>query len=93
MSENEVIIAHNCKDLKLDNLFIIIQCYFIQFFLIFLFFSVLKAAVIVIFLMIRVSSACCFTGQFIMIGNLVASHLKVAVHGLSTSTVCGARYV
>ena len=55
--------------------------------------SVLKAAVIVILLIIRVSYACCFTGQFIMIGNSVASHLRAAVHGLSTSTVCGARAI
>ncbi|CAB3989263.1 ZINC INDUCED FACILITATOR-LIKE 1-like [Paramuricea clavata] len=54
---------------------------------------ILKAVVIVVVLIIRVFQGCCFTGQFIMIGNSVTSELRATAHGFSTSAVCAARTV
>jgi hypothetical protein len=53
----------------------------------------LTAAVIALVLVSRICAGCCFTGQFIMIGNCVPSHLRATVHGLSMSASCAARLV
>ncbi|CAB4045481.1 Hypothetical predicted protein, partial [Paramuricea clavata] len=50
----------------------------------------LTATVIVLVLVSRICAGCCFTGQFIMIGNCVPSHLRATVHGLSMSASCAA---
>ncbi len=43
--------------------------------------------------MIRMAEGCCFTGQFIMIGNAVTSDLRATAHGFSMTTACFARLV
>ena len=54
---------------------------------------ILKATVIAVVLIVRVATGCCFTGQFIMIGNSVSSRLRATAHGFAMTAVCAARSV
>jgi hypothetical protein len=52
---------------------------------------ILKATVIAVVLLLRGATGCCFTGQFIMIGNSVPSRLRATAHGFAMTAVCAAR--
>ncbi|XP_028400589.1 probable peptide/nitrate transporter At3g43790 [Dendronephthya gigantea] len=54
---------------------------------------VVKTMVIILLLLVRVNEGCCFTGQFIMIGNSVSSSFRATVHGFAMTVVCSARAI